>query len=89
MQKQSIQVAFHKQSGQVKVEYRNRLNASVDIVRLILYSGLPFRGHTESETSSKKGNCLTLLEFFAKKNESVGSLVLKNAPGNNQMIYFL
>ncbi|CAO2831922.1 unnamed protein product [Amaranthus hypochondriacus] len=85
MQKQSIQVAFHRQSDQAKVEYRNRLNASVDIARLILYSGLPFRGHDESETSSRKGNFLTFLEFFAKKNESVGSVVLKNAPGNNQM----
>ncbi|XP_057540814.1 uncharacterized protein LOC130818673 [Amaranthus tricolor] len=46
---------------------------------------LPFRGHNESETSSRKGNFLTFLEFLAKKNESVGSVVLKNAPGNNQM----
>ena len=83
MQKQSIQLAFHKQSDQAKVEYRNALNVSVDSARLILYSRLPFRGHDKSETSNRKGNFLTFLEFFAKKNESVGNVVFKNAPGNN------
>ena len=67
MQKQSIQVAFHKQSDQAKVEYRNRLNASLDSARLILYSGVPFRGHHESETSSRKDNFLTFLKFLPKR----------------------
>ena len=42
MQKQSIQTALDKQSEQVKSEYYTRLNASVDIVRLLLFSALPF-----------------------------------------------
>ena len=67
LQKQSIQVALHKQSGQSKVEYKIRLNASVDIARLLLYSGLSFRGNDESETSKRKGNFLTFLEFYTQK----------------------
>lgn len=65
MQKQSIQVAIQKQSEQVKVEYRIRLNAFVVIARLLLYYGLTFRAH---ESSIRKGTFRTLLEFYAKKN---------------------
>ncbi|XP_057545809.1 uncharacterized protein LOC130824809 [Amaranthus tricolor] len=82
---QSIQAALHKQSEQVKIDYKNRLNASIDIGRLLLISGLPFRGHDESEAFLKKGNFLTFLEFFSRKNKSVGSVALKNALSNNQM----
>ena len=49
MLNQSIQAALHKQSKQVKIDYKNRLNAFIDIARLLLISGLPFRGHDESE----------------------------------------
>ncbi|CAO2840762.1 unnamed protein product [Amaranthus hypochondriacus] len=85
LQKQSIEVIFHKQSEQAKVEYKTRLNASVAIARLLLYSGLPFRGHDESETSKRRCNFLTFLEFHAQNNEKVSNVVLQNAPGNNQM----
>ena len=55
VQKQSIQTALDKQSEQTKSEYYTRLNASVDIVRLLLFSALPFRGHDESELLIRKG----------------------------------
>ena len=35
-QKQSIVVAFHKQSDIVKNEHRIRLNASIDVSRILL-----------------------------------------------------
>ena len=35
-QKQHIESAFSKQSEQVKIEYRTRLNASVDCIRFLL-----------------------------------------------------
>ena len=67
MQKQSIQLAFHKQSDQAKVEYRSPLNVSVDSARLILYSRLPCRGHDKSETSNRKGNFSYFLRVFCQK----------------------
>jgi len=67
MQKQSIQTALDKQSEQTKSEYYTRLNASVDIVRLLLFSALPFRGHDESEFSRRKGLFKTFLKFHAEK----------------------
>ena len=45
---------FKKQSEQFKVEHRNCLNASLDIARLLLYFGLSFQGHDESETFIRK-----------------------------------
>ena len=46
---------------------------------------MTFRGHDESSTSLRKGKFLSLLHWYSLRNEEVGSVVLKNAPGNNQM----
>ena len=62
-QKQHIQSVFLKQSNQEKIEYRTRLNATVDCIRFLLRRGLAFRGHDESDDSSDKGNFLELLQF--------------------------
>ncbi|XP_042002560.1 zinc finger MYM-type protein 1-like [Salvia splendens] len=43
------------------------------------------RGHDESSTSLNKGNFLELLEWYGLRNDEVGKVILKNAPGNNQM----
>ena len=84
IQKQPIQVSLQKQSAQVKVEYKNHLNAYVDIARLLLYFELPFWHRDESEISKRKDSILTFFDFYAKKN-CVDSVVLQNAPKNNQM----
>ena len=60
-QKQHIQSIFCKQSEQAKIEYRTRLNASIDCIRFLLRQGIAFRGHDESEDSSSKGNFFELL----------------------------
>jgi len=83
MQKQSIQTSLDKQSEQTKSEYYTRLNASVDIVRLLLFFALPFRGHDESEFSRRKGLFRTFLKFHAEKNDNVRNVILKNAPDNH------
>jgi len=54
MQKQSMQTALDKQSEQTKSKYYTRLNASTDIVRLLFFFALPFRGHDESELLRRK-----------------------------------
>ncbi|XP_021763148.1 zinc finger MYM-type protein 1-like [Chenopodium quinoa] len=83
--KTSIQTSLTQASDQAKHDYRVRLTASLQCLRFLLRQGLAFRGHDESEDSNNKGNFLELLQWFAEKNEDVGNVVLKNAPGNNQM----
>ena len=62
MQKQSIQTALEKQSAHAKAEYRTRLTASVDVSRLLLFEGLPFQGHDESDHSKRKGIFQSILK---------------------------
>ena len=45
--KSIIQAALHKQSDQVKIYYKNRLNASINIARLLLIFGLSFWSHDD------------------------------------------
>ncbi|KAK1388696.1 zinc finger MYM-type protein 1-like [Heracleum sosnowskyi] len=85
-QKQSISVAFHKQSDIVKNEHRIRLNASIDVSRFLLNSALPFRGHDESEKSLHRGNFLEMIKYTQNQNEMIRKVTLKNAPWNNQMV---
>ncbi|GMP55747.1 hypothetical protein CsSME_00020477 [Camellia sinensis var. sinensis] len=86
-QKQHIESAFSKQSEQAKIEYRTRLNASIDCIRFLLRQGLAFRGHDESNDSSSKGNFLELLQFLVDHNESINEVVLKNTPKNNKLCH--
>ncbi|XP_021799956.1 zinc finger MYM-type protein 1-like, partial [Prunus avium] len=81
-EKQHIENGFHKHSHQSRIDYRIRLNASVDCIRFLLRQGLAFRGHDESEDSSNQGNFLELLQFFVDHNEEVRAVALKNAPEN-------
>ncbi|XP_019248791.1 PREDICTED: uncharacterized protein LOC109228064 [Nicotiana attenuata] len=85
-QGQSIITSFDKQSEKAKSEYRVRLNASIDVARYLLKEGMPFRGHDESETSTRRGNFLDLLKWYADKKEDVKNVVLENAPKNDIMI---
>ncbi|GFP84236.1 protein-tyrosine sulfotransferase [Phtheirospermum japonicum] len=84
-QKHMINI-ISKQSEEVKIQYRKRLEASIKCLRWLLLQGLPTRGHDESETSFNRGNFLELLKFYAMDNLDIQSVVLKNAPGNCQMI---
>uniref|UniRef100_A0A2N9J031 TTF-type domain-containing protein n=1 Tax=Fagus sylvatica TaxID=28930 RepID=A0A2N9J031_FAGSY len=83
---QSIQSFHFKQTDQARIEYRTRLNASIDCIRFLLRQGLAFRGHDESEDSSNQGNFLELLKFLADHNEDIKAVTLRNAPENNMMI---
>ena len=69
----------------MKSNQRIILNASIDCARFLVRQALPFRGHDESEDSNNRGNFLELLQFYADRNDKVGSVVLKNAPKNSQM----
>ena len=83
---QSIQSFHFKQTDQARIEYRTRLNASIDCIRFLLRQGLAFRGHDESEDSSNQGNFLELLRFLADYNEDIKAVILRTAPENNMLI---
>ncbi|KAL4600486.1 hypothetical protein ACB092_11G202000 [Castanea dentata] len=74
-EKQHIQSVLVKQSNQDKAEYRIQLNAIVDCVRFLLFRGLAFCGHDESQGSSDKGNFLEHLQFLGDHNESINEVM--------------
>jgi hypothetical protein len=67
--KQHIDVAFCPGSESTKDAYFAHLIGSIDVARMLLKQGLPFRGHDESKKSLNQGN---FREFrkFAACNES-------------------
>ncbi|KAK1372758.1 Zinc finger MYM-type protein 1-like protein [Heracleum sosnowskyi] len=84
-QNQHIELALSNQTIQTRLDYRTRLIATIDVVRLCLSQALAFRGHDESEESNKKGNFLTFLQFLADHNEEIKRVVLDKAPENNKL----
>ncbi|KAK1352782.1 zinc finger MYM-type protein 1-like [Heracleum sosnowskyi] len=85
-QKQHIATFFTKQSKKDQVEYRVRLESSIDSIRFLLQQGLPFRGHDESADSSNQGNFLELLKFMGCLNKDIKDVTLQNAPENGKLI---
>ncbi|XP_015159887.1 zinc finger MYM-type protein 1-like [Solanum tuberosum] len=62
-----------------------RLEASIDVSRLLLQYGLPFRGHDESESSINQGFFLGFLRWHGDKHLDVGKVILENAPQNDTL----
>ncbi|XP_075483747.1 uncharacterized protein LOC142523899 [Primulina tabacum] len=67
-------------------DYRIRLNASIDCIRVLLRQGHSFRGHDETESSLNPGNFLIQLEFLGVRNKEVNDVILKNDPKNCKLI---
>ncbi|XP_022847651.1 zinc finger MYM-type protein 1-like [Olea europaea var. sylvestris] len=84
-QKQNIDCVLFKKSKKTKDEYRIRLNASIDCVRLLLRQGLSFRGHDESENSRNQGNFLEFLQWLCDHNKETKDVCLSNALENLQL----
>ncbi|KAK1392510.1 Zinc finger MYM-type protein [Heracleum sosnowskyi] len=61
-EKQHIEIVISNQSEQTRIDYHTRLVASVDVVKLCLIQALAFRGHDESEDSTKKGEAVKVCE---------------------------
>ncbi|XP_047264228.1 uncharacterized protein LOC107865421 [Capsicum annuum] len=59
-----------------------RLEASINVARLLLYYGLPFRGHDESESSSNQDYFLEFLRWYGDNHPDVGKVILEKAPQN-------
>ncbi|XP_062222594.1 uncharacterized protein LOC133921645 isoform X2 [Phragmites australis] len=83
---QSIVAALCKQTDIAKEEHLTRLSTSINAARYLLHQGLAFRGHDETEESNNRGNFLELVKLLAAQNEKIKKVVLRNAPGNRQMV---
>ncbi|KAM3245897.1 hypothetical protein P3L10_007664 [Capsicum annuum] len=83
--RQSIQVVLNKHSEKSKSEYLMRLEASINVTRLLLYYGLPFRGHDESESSSNQGYFLEFLRWHGDNHPDVEKVILEKAPQNDTL----
>ncbi|KAH7652701.1 Ribonuclease H-like protein [Dioscorea alata] len=84
-QRQSVSHVLFSHGRQMEIDYRSRLTAVLDVVRILLVQGLAFRGHDESSSSKNKGNFLEILNWYAKRVEKVVNVINENAPGNNQL----
>ncbi|XP_052622504.1 uncharacterized protein LOC111919920 [Lactuca sativa] len=54
--------------------------------KLLLKTGLPFRGHDESVNSRNRGFYIEVLKVIRETNEDIFNNTLENAPKNNQLI---
>ena len=69
-QEQHVETSFFKHSNKIRQEYRRLLQIAVQNIRFILRTGLPFRGHDESQNSRNWGNYLELwrhLTFYGEE----------------------
>ncbi|KAK1384870.1 Zinc finger MYM-type protein [Heracleum sosnowskyi] len=85
-QKQHIATFFHNQCRKDQVEYRIRLESSIDCIRFLLRQGLAFRGHNESTSSRNQGNFLELFKFMGRLKKKIKDVTLNNAPQNAKLI---
>ncbi|XP_042472575.1 zinc finger MYM-type protein 1-like [Zingiber officinale] len=84
-QRHSVENILRVHSRDMKIDYRTRLTAMLDVTRFLLKQGLPFREHDESTSSSNRSNFLELLEWYSQRNEEVSKVIKQNAPTNNQL----
>ncbi|XP_075080281.1 uncharacterized protein LOC142165805 [Nicotiana tabacum] len=83
---QSIQVVFDKHSEKLKSEYQMSLEASIDVTRLLLLYGLPFRSHDKSSTSNERNQAKYLLsEIITFKFVFMLHLMLKVLAMSNEL----
>ncbi|KAL7250691.1 hypothetical protein ACSBR1_012668 [Camellia fascicularis] len=79
-QKQHIETVFSKLPDEAKSDYRVRLTASTDCIRLLLRQGISLHGHDEFEDSSNQGNFLELLMLLSDQNENLRAVLSKDVP---------
>ncbi|XP_066317487.1 uncharacterized protein [Miscanthus floridulus] len=84
--KQHIDVAFRDVSESAKKDYFTRLNGSIDVARILVKQGLPFRGHDESKKSLNKGNFREFCNFAEEQNPTLRKAVDKKNSDNSLLI---
>jgi hypothetical protein len=78
---QHIQNVFEKTTSEQIVNNRLQLKASIDVVRVLAFQGVVFRGRNESVGSKNRENFLEILDLTVSYNEQVTEVIVK-APKN-------
>ncbi|XP_023760966.1 uncharacterized protein LOC111909384 [Lactuca sativa] len=85
-EKQVINVVLRRQTEAEDHKYKAQLHISIIVFRLLLKTGLPFRGHDESVNSENRGLYIEVLKAIRETSEDIFINTLENAPKNNQLI---
>ncbi|CAI9302478.1 unnamed protein product [Lactuca saligna] len=85
-EKQASNVVLKRQTEAEEHKYKARLRVSIIVVKLLLKTGLPFRGHDESVNSENRGLYIEVLKAIRETSEDIFNNKLENAPKNNQLI---
>ncbi|XP_052627599.1 uncharacterized protein LOC111898342 [Lactuca sativa] len=85
-EKQAINVVLRMQTEAEDHKYKARLCVSMIVVRLLLKTGLPFRGHDELVNSENRGLYIEVLKAIRETSEDIFNNTLENARKNNQLI---
>ncbi|XP_030924484.1 zinc finger MYM-type protein 1-like [Quercus lobata] len=80
-QSQHIQKVLENFNSDQIASNRLRLKASIDVVKVLAFQGLAFRGRDESSDSINRGNFLEILDLVVSYNEYVAEAIEK-APKN-------
>ena len=65
-----------------------RLKNSIEVVRVLAFQGIAFRGRDESSSSMNRGNFCESLDVVVSNNEKVAELVAKGMFGHNFLFLF-
>ncbi|XP_059450819.1 uncharacterized protein LOC132181587 [Corylus avellana] len=80
-QSQHIQNVFEKLTSEQIANNRLQLKASIDVVRVLAFQGVAFRGRDESVSSTNRENFLEILGLTISYNEQLAEVIAK-APKN-------
>ncbi|XP_059458258.1 uncharacterized protein LOC132187841 [Corylus avellana] len=80
-QSQHIQNVFEKLTSEQIANNQLQLKSSIDVVRVLAFQGVAFRGRDESVSSTNRGNFLEILGFTVSYNEQLAEVIAK-APKN-------
>ncbi|XP_062158828.1 uncharacterized protein LOC133866325 [Alnus glutinosa] len=88
-QSQHIQNVFENFTSEQIANNRLQLKASIEVVRMLAFQGIAFRGRDESVDSTNRGNFLEILNLIVSYNEQIAEVIakaLKNASYTSPMI---
>jgi hypothetical protein len=80
-QSQHIQNVFENFTSEQIANNRLQLKASINVVRVLAFQGVAFRGRDESVDSTNRGNFLEILNLMVSYNEQIAEAIAK-APKN-------
>jgi hypothetical protein len=76
-QSQHIQNMFENFTSEQIADNRLQLKASIEVVRMLAFQCIAFRGRDESVDSTNRGNFLEILNLIVSYNEQIAEVIAK------------